>query len=311
MIYELIIVGGGPAGSAAAVYAARKKIKSLLVTDSWGGQSSSSPDIQNWIGIVSVSGVELAKKVEEHAKAYAGDVLEFDEGSKVVGLKKKDSVFEVKTDKGNTYEARSVIVASGGRRKKLNIPGAEKFEGMGVVYCASCDAPLFKDKEVAVIGGGNAGLESAQQLLAYASRIYILEYEEAFKGDSTTRENVFKDPKVVPIVMAEPIEISGNKFVSGLKYKDRKIGEQKELEVQGVFVEIGSIPNTEFAKGLADQNKYGEISIDHKTARTSLEGIWAAGDCTDQPYKQNNISMGDAVKAVEDLYLWLKKTIKK
>ncbi len=314
MVYDLIIIGGGPAGVAAAVYAARKHIKSLLITEGWGGQSEVSPDVQNWIGIVSIPGMELAKKVEEHAKAYAENILDFDEGSQVISLKELLSTshpegpkFQVETNKNKSYETRSIIVASGGRRRKLNIPGAEKFEGKGIVYCASCDAPLFKDKEVVVVGGGNAGLETAQQLLSYATKITVLEYGEAFRGDPITREAVFKDSRVTPITMVETVEVKGDQFVSAIVYKDRKSKEVHELPVQGIFVEIGSVPNTEFVKNLVEMNKYGEIVIDHKTARTSREGIWAAGDATDQPYKQNNISMGDAVKALEDVYLWLQK----
>jgi len=313
-MYDFIIIGGGPAGAAAGVYAARKRIKSLLITESWGGQSEVSPDVQNWVGIVSISGFDLAKRIEEHVKAYADDVLEFDEGSRVVEVKEvipasqaDGPKFEIKTDKGKIYESRALVITSGGRRRKLNIPGAENFESKGIVYCASCDAPLFKGKEVVVIGGGNAGFETAQQLLSYATKITILEYGEEFKGDPVTREAVLKDQRVTPITMAEAIEVKGEQFVTGLVYKDRKNGETHELPVGGVFVEIGSIPNTEFVKGLVEMNKYGEITIDHKTARTSREGIWAAGDATDQPYKQNNISMGDAVKALEDVYLWLQK----
>lgn len=313
-MYDLIIIGGGPAGAAAGVYAARKRVKSLLITEGWGGQSEVSPDVQNWIGIKSMPGNELAKRVEEHVKAYAEDVLDFDEGTRVVAVKELVPVsdsngpkFQVETSKEKSYETRAIIVCSGGRRRKLNIPGAETFDGKGVVYCASCDAPLFKGKDVAVIGGGNAGLETAQQLIAYATKITILEYGEEFRGDPITRDAVFKDPKVTPITMAETLEIKGEKFVTGLVYKDRKTGEAHEISVGGVFVEIGSIPNTEFVKDLVEMNKYGEIMIDHKTARTTREGIWAAGDATDQPYKQNNISMGDAVKALEDVYIWLQK----
>ncbi|MBI2624849.1 MAG: FAD-dependent oxidoreductase [Candidatus Nealsonbacteria bacterium] len=307
MIYDLIIVGGGPGGAAAGVYAARKRIKSLLITKDWGGQSNVSVEIQNWIGVVSMSGHEMMKKIEEHVKAYADNILAFDEGSLVAKISQKNPIFDLETDKGKKYQAKSIIVVSGSRRRKLDAPGSKEFEGKGVVYCASCDAPLFKDKEVAVVGGGNAGFESAQQLLAYAAKIYILEYGEDFKADEVTRENVMKDKRVVPITMAEITEIKGNKLVNALSYKNRKTGENKELSVQGVFVEIGSIPNSDFVKGLVELNKHGEIAIDHKTCRTSVEGIWAAGDVTDSPYKQNNISMGDAVKALEDLYVWLQK----
>lgn len=310
--YELIIIGGGPAGAAAGVYAARKRIKSLLIADEYGGQSMVSPDVQNWIGIVSLSGIELAKKLEEHLKAYAQGVLEFKENvkvAKVFQLKKTSEkggpVFEVETDKGEKCEARAVIVASGARRRKLNVKGAEEFDNKGIVYCASCDAPLFKDQDVVVIGGGNAGLEAAEQLIAYAKSIYILELGPKFKGDEITQKRVFANPKVTPIENAKTLEIKGDNFVSGLLYKDTKTGEEKELAVEGVFVEIGSIPNTDFVKGFLKLNEYGEIVIDHKNSRTSVEGIWAAGDVTDQPYKQNNISMGDAVKALEDAYVWL------
>ncbi|OHA48288.1 MAG: hypothetical protein A2991_01315 [Candidatus Terrybacteria bacterium RIFCSPLOWO2_01_FULL_58_14] len=313
-MYELVIIGGGPAGAAAGVYAARKRVKSLLITEGWGGQSEVSPDVQNWIGIKSISGIDLAQKIEEHVKAYAGDVLEFDEGSRVVEVKELvlasgsgGPKFTLVTNKGKKYETRSILVASGGRRRKLSVPGAETYDGKGIVYCATCDAPLFQGKEVVVIGGGNAGFESAQQLISYATKITLLEYAEEFRGDSVTREAVLKSKKVTPITNAESVEVKGEKFVTALVWKDRKTGETHELPVQGVFVEIGSIPNTEFLKGLVELNKYGEIILDHKTARTSREGIWAAGDATDQPYKQNNISMGDAVKALEDIYLWLQK----
>ena len=312
--YELIIIGGGPAGVAAGVYAARKRVKTLLITVDYGGQSVVSPDVQNWVGIVSLPGPELAKRLEEHVKAYAEDVLECKEGTKVtrvtqrlVANKPGGPLFEVETDKGEVYEAKALIVASGASRRKLKIKGAEEFDNKGIVYCASCDAPLFKDKDVVVIGGGNAGLESAEQLIAYAKSIRILELGPEFRGDRITQKRIFADEKITPITDAETIEVKGDKFVTGLVYKDKKTGKTHELAVQGVFVEIGSVPNTSFVKDLCELNKYGEIIIDHKTARTNIEGIWAAGDATDEPYKQNNISMGDAVKALEDLYIWLQK----
>ena len=213
----------------------------------------------------------------------------------------------METGEGEKYSAKSLIITAGASRKRLAVPGAEVFEGKGVVYCASCDAPLFRDKTVAVIGGGNAGFESAQQLLEYCSKVYILEYADEFKGDELTRNKVLSSGKIEAITSAEVIEIKGGKFVESLIYKDRKTGEQKEIAVGGVFVEIGSSPNSGFVGDLVEKNKYGEIVIDHKNGRTSQNGIWAAGDITDQPYKQNNISMGDAVKALEDLYLWLQK----
>lgn len=311
-MHDLIIIGGGPAGVAAGVYAARKKIKTLLITVDYGGQSEVSPDVQNWIGIVSMPGLELAERIEKHLKAYAQDVLEFQEGAKatkVSQLKNADEpdgpLFRVETDQGDGFEARAVILTAGSSRRKLKVEGAEEFDNKGIVYCASCDAPLFKDKDVVVIGGGNAGLEAAEQLTAHAKSIHILEFGPEFKGDPVTRDRLFANSKVTPVTNAETTKIKGDKFVSGLAYKDRQTGEVHELPVQGVFVEIGSLPNTDMVKDLCEMNTYDEVIIDHKTARTSVEGIWAAGDATDQPYKQNNISMGDAVKALEDVYIWL------
>lgn len=313
-MYELIIVGGGPAGVAAAVYAARKRIKTLLITESFGGQSTDSADIQNWIGIVSMSGVELAERLEKHLQAYADDVLELKSrvrATKITQLKKVGEqggpLFEVETDDGGKYQSRIIIFALGSRRRKLQVKGADKFEHKGIVYCASCDAPLFRDRDVAVVGGGNAGVEAAEQLTAYAKTIHIFELGPEFRADKLTQDRVFKDAKVTAHTNAETFEIKGDNMVAALVWKDKESGQTQEIPVQGVFVEIGSIPNTEPLKGLVEMNKYGEIVIDHKTSRTSLEGIWASGDATDQPYKQNNISMGDAVKALEDAYLYLQK----
>ena len=313
-MYELIIVGGGPAGAAAGVYAARKRIKTLLITESFGGQSTDSADIQNWIGIVSMSGVELAERLEKHLQAYSDDVLELKSRvkvTKIIQLKKAGEeggpIFEVETDDGNKFQTRIIIFALGSRRRKLQVKGADEFEHKGIVYCASCDAPLFRDRDVAVVGGGNAGVEAAEQLIAYAKSIHIFELGPEFRADKLTQERVFKDAKVTAHTNAETLEIKGDNMVSGLVWRDKESGKAQEIPVQGVFVEIGSIPNIEPLKGLVEMNKYGEIVIDHKNSRTSVEGIWAAGDATDQPYKQNNISMGDAVKALEDAYLYLQK----
>src|SRR3989344_126591 len=307
MQYELVIVGGGPGAVAAGIYAARKKIKSMLVADSFGGQSIVSAHIQNWIGVPSFSGLEMAEVLEKHLRMYAGDVLEIKTGVMVQKIEKNSSGFKVTTDENKSYETKAIILVSGSRRRKLTVPGAEQFDGKGVVYCATCDAPLFNGKEVAVIGGGNAGLESAEQLLEHATKVYIVNRSEEFRGDPVTRERIFKSPKLVPIVNADIQEVKGDKFVSGLVYKDSKTGEVKEIPVQGIFVEIGSVPNSAMVKDLVQLTPAGDVVIDHKTARTSVEGIWAAGDVTDQPYKQNNISMGDSVKALEDCYLWLRK----
>lgn len=295
-MYQLIIIGGGPGGVAAGVYAARKKIKSLLVTDSFGGQSNVSADVQNWIGTKSVSGYDLGKMFEEHLRAQEGiDIIGDD---LVTAIGEIDGGFKVKTQKGNEYEAERILLASGSRRRKLGVPGEKELDGKGVAYCATCDAPLFKGKDVAVVGGGNAGLEAVIDLFPYASKIYLLEYGDKLKGDPVTQEKIKANEKVQIITMAESKEVKGEQFVSGLKYKDRNSNEEKELPVNGVFVEIGAIPNADFVKGMVEVNKFGEVIVDHKTQKTSNPKIWAVGDVTDVLYKQNNISAGDAVKAI-------------
>ncbi len=308
MTYDLIIIGGGPAGAAAAVYAARKQLKTALITTDFGGQSIVSPEIQNWIGDMAISGEELAKKLQDHIKQYEGEFLEIKAGEKAVSTTKTSTGFSITSDKGNSYEGRALFIATGGRRRKLEIPGAAEFDQKGLTYCASCDGPLFAGAEVVVIGGGNAGLESAAQLLAYAKTVFLIHKYQEFKGDQITADKLRKNPKFHPILHAEPVEIKGNKFVNALVYKDLESGETKELPVTGIFVEIGFIPNTEFIKELVSLNQFGAVPVDAKTQMTSTTGIWAAGDCTDGLYHQNNIAAGDAVKAVEDLYLWLHKT---
>ncbi len=304
-MFDLIIIGGGPGGVAAGIYAARKKIKTLLITDSFGGQSLVSADVQNWIGTKSVSGFDLAKMLEEHLRAQ--EDIEIVDGDMVASVAKTDAGFSVATQNGKTLETKYLLIASGSRRKKLDIPGEKEFESKGVFYCATCDAPLFKNKIVAVVGGGNAGLESVIDLFPYASKIYLLTRNE-LKGDEVTQEKVKSHPSVEIITMAEPTEIVGDTSVTGLRYKDKTTGDVKESKLDGVFVEIGAIPNSDIVKDLVDLNQKGEIVVDHKTQRSSNSNIWAIGDVSDVLYKQNNISAGDAVKAVlnidEKMHKW-------
>lgn len=314
-LYDVIIIGGGPAGTAAAVYVARKQLKTLLITESFGGQSIVSNDIQNWIGEKHISGFDLAKKFEEHVRAYS-DLVEIKMPEKAVKIKKTECQegegrvcdFEIETDKGSVYNGKTVILVAGARRRKLGVPGEDKLSGKGVAYCSTCDAPLFKDKKVAVIGGGNAGLEAVQDLFPYASEVYLLEYGETLKGDPVTQEAIKKNPKLKQIIFnAQTLEFLGDTFVSSLKYKDTKKNEEKELALEGVFIEIGSVPNSEMVKDVVEIDKYGQVIIDSKHATTSHPGIYAAGDITDDPYKQNNISAGDAVKAALAAYNYLLK----
>ena len=295
-MYELLIIGGGPGGVAAGIYAARKRIPAAIVAESFGGQSIVSADVQNWVGTKSVSGFELAKMLEEHLRAQEGIVI-VDEDT-VSAVVDKGDHFVATTAKGQTIEARRLLIASGSRRRKLGVPGEKELDGRGVAYCSTCDAPIFKGKTVAVVGGGNAGLEAVLDLLPYAEKIYLLEYGESPKGDAVTLAKIKADPKVEIITMAATNAILGGKTVTGLRYEDRRTKEKKELSLGGVFVEIGAIPNADFVKGLVELNSLGEIIVDHKTQRASHPRIWAVGDVSDVLYKQNNISAGDAVKAI-------------
>jgi len=305
MLYDLVIVGGGPAGIAAGVYAARKKNKAVLITESFGGQSLVSAEVQNWIGTKSLSGLELAQNLEEHLRGQDG--IEIIENDLVTKVDKTAGGFSVTTREGKTLETKTILVCSGSRRRKLGVPGEKELDGKGVAYCATCDAPLFSNKTVAVIGSGNAGLEAVHDLLAYVSKVYLLNRGEAIRGDAVTFESIKNDARVEVIMLAEAREILGDKFVSGLKYLDKKSNEVKTLELQGVFVEIGSLPNVEFLGDLVKKNKYNEIEIDALTQQTSQPGIWAAGDATTVLYKQNNISAGDAIKAVLNIQEYLNK----
>ncbi|MEK7558267.1 MAG: FAD-dependent oxidoreductase, partial [Patescibacteria group bacterium] len=298
-------IGAGPAGTAAGVYASRKKLKTLLVTPDFGGQSIVSTDIQNWVGTPSISGTELATAFKKHLEIYAGNTLTIKEGEKVFTIKKNKNDFSIRTDQGKAYTAKTVLIATGSDRKKLQAPGADRLEHKGITYCASCDGPLFDGQDVAVIGGGNAGFETAAQLLAYTKSVTLLNHSPGWKADPVTVEKVLKHPKMKAIDDADVVEVKGEKFVDGLTYKNNQTGETKELAVTGIFVEIGQIPNTTFVKGLLELDNYSRIKIDPRTQVTSVEGIWAAGDATDVLYHQNNIAAGDAVRAVEDIYLYL------
>lgn len=303
---DLIIIGAGPAGASAAVYASRKQLNTTLITKEFGGQSVVSSDIQNWIGTPHISGDDLAKSFKEHVLAYAEGVLEV-KTSTVEKISPLEKGFSVVSKDGSSVEARAILIATGSDRRKLTVPGADTYEHKGVVYCASCDGPLFSGLDVAVIGGGNAGFETAAQLLAYAKSVTLLEYNKSFKADQITIDAVLKDPKMKAYTNASLVSIEGDAMVKGLTYKDTATGEEKKLAVEGVFVEIGLIPTTSFAEGIVDMDKLKRIIIDPKTQRTSVEGIWSAGDCTDVLYHQNNIASGDGVKALEDIYLYLKK----
>lgn len=303
-MHDLIIIGGGPAGTAAAVYAARKRLQTLFITESWGGQSTESTDIQNWIGTPSISGPQLAKDLEQHVRTYADDCVEILSPARASQVTKTDDFVTVTTDDGNTHTAKALLLATGSHRRKLEIPGAAEFENKGVTYCASCDGPMFTDQPVVVVGGGNAGFESAAQLQAYTSHVTLLQRSDNYKADPITVERVLARDNVTGITNATPARILGDKFVTGVVYTD-KDGNETTIEANGVFVEIGLVPNTDLVGDLLEKDKVGRLKIDPWNQKTSEPGIWAAGDCTNILYHQNNISAGHAVTALEDIYLTL------
>lgn len=316
MIYDLIILGGGPAGIAAGVYASRKKLKTLLIAESFGGQSVIAAEINNFIGFKSITGIELKNILEEHLRSHDG--VEIKEGSRVDKIEKSNAGFSVFA--GNeSFETKTVLITLGSSYRKLGISGEKEFEGKGVFYCSTCDAPLMKNKTAVVVGGGNSGFYAVLDLLPYASKIYVLEYGEEFRADPVYIDKAKTSGKVEFINMAMTKEIIGEApegeqapygagFVSAVKYEDRKSGGIKELKTDGVFVAIGYAPNSVIAKGLVDMNEKGKIVVNCKTQQTSCSGIWAAGDITDVLYGQINVAIGDAIKAVLNINDYFKKS---
>ncbi len=306
-IYDLVIIGGGPAGTAAAVYAARKRLKTLIVAAEWGGQSSVSEDIQNWIGTPHISGADFAKALKSHLEEYRGEYLDIkNEGIWIKDITQNDKIFDLTAD-GTTFQSRAVLIASGGSRRKLTCKGAEEFENKGITYCASCDGPIFADQDVVVVGGGNAGFETSLQLLAYCKSVTLLHKNAEFKADPITVEKALSNPKMKSFRNVEILEVKGEQFVKSIVFKNKETEEMTDFPATGIFMEIGHIPNTDFVKDLVALDKVGTVVVDPLNQRTSVEGIWAAGDATNGLYHQNNIAAGDAVKALEDIYQWVQK----
>ncbi len=313
-MYDLIILGGGPAGTAAAVYAARKQLKTAIITAEFGGQSTVSELIYNWIGTPEISGADLGKNLKAHTLYYKGPYLDVFDGEKVTKVTKDKNGVEVITEGGTTYTSHALLVATGSGRRKLDAVNADQFEHKGITYCASCDGPLFADQDVLVIGGGNAGFETAAQLLAYCKSVTLIHRSADFKADEITVKKILENPKFKAITNADILRVDGQpaqagelQFVGSLTYKDKLTGLEHSIETTGIFVEVGQIPNTDFMKGVVDIDTGGKLIVDPMTQMTSVAGIWAAGDCTNGRYHQNNIAAGDAVKALEDLYIWIQK----
>lgn len=302
-VLELVIIGGGPAGTAAGVYAARKQLKTALVTESFGGQSVVSADIKNWIGTPSISGADLAESFKNHLKEYEGDWFSIME-TKVVSVTEEGGMLIVALADGSNLKTRTLLLTTGSTRRQLTVTGADTFEHKGLTYCASCDGPLFAGKDLAVIGGGNAGFETAAQLLAYAKSVTLLHRSAAYdKADAITVKKVLSHPNMTGITNAQTTSVFGETLVQGLTYE--KDGAEHTLAVEGIFVEIGLIPSTAIIGDLVSLDSVGRVLVDPKTQQSSHARIWAAGDCTDGLFHQNNIAAGDAVKALEHIYLTL------
>ncbi len=305
MVYDLIIIGAGPAGTAAGVYAARKRLKTLLITEEFGGQSVISEKIYNWIGTPEISGEQLAKNFEAHLRYYEdGEILTLVAPRRVeaVDWNEEESLFTIRDHSGEEHRSRMLFLATGSRRRKLPVEGADRLEHKGLTYCASCDGPLFSGMDVAVIGGGNSAFESAAQLSAYCNSVTILQRGPEYRADPITVEKVLSKENVRGITNAETTKILGDQFVTGLIYRDKETGEEHELKVAGIFVEIGQIPNSDLVAHLVELNEYKQVKIDPWVQQTTHPRIWAAGDVTEVRYHQNNISAGDAVKGLEHLY---------
>ncbi len=306
-MYDLAIVGGGPAGAAAAVYAARKRLKTVFITSEWGGQSTVSFEIQNWIGTPVISGADLAKNLQRHVETYAADIVSVVAPAFTTTLTAHDDHVEITTNKGETYQAKALLIASGSKRRKLEVPGADTYDQKGLTYCATCDGPLFDGQDVVVIGGGNAALETVLQLLAYCKSVALLNRSEKLRADEVTVAAALKHSNFRIIKNAQTTEVVGEKFVTGLRYKNVGTNEETLLPITGVFIEIGLLPNTEWLGTAVDLTPINQVIVDPKTQRTSNPRIWAAGDCTDGLYHQNNIAAGDAVKALEDIHMFINR----
>lgn len=302
--FDVLVIGGGPAGASSAIYAARKGIKTGMVVETFGGQVLETLGIENVIGTPYTEGPQLMRQVEEHVNQYGVDVMK---GQRARAIQKKEMI-EVELANGAQLKTKAAILATGARWRAINVPGEKEFKNKGIAYCPHCDGPLFKDKEVVVIGGGNSGIEAAIDLAGLAKHIYVLEFLPELKADQVLQKKLHALPNVTVITNAATKEITGSTQVEALTYVDRLTNEEHTLVVEGVFILIGLMPNTEWLKGSVELSPRGEIIVD-KHGATNIEGIFAAGDCTDSAYKQIIISMGSGATAALGAFDYLIRRI--
>ncbi|VXC71845.1 alkyl hydroperoxide reductase subunit F [Massilia sp. 9I] len=291
--FDVLIVGGGPAGAAAAIYAARKGIRTGVLADRFGGQVLDTLAIENFVSMKETDGPKFAVALEEHVKHYEVDIMNTQRANKLV----EGKLIEVHTETGAVLKSKSVIIATGARWREINVPGEREYRNHGVAYCPHCDGPLFKGKRVAVIGGGNSGVEAAIDLAGIVKEVTLIEFGAELRADAVLQRKLYSLKNVTVIKSAQTTEIHGDgKIVGGLSYKDRTSGEVKKIDLEGVFVQIGLVPNAEWLKGTMDLSAHGEIEVDAK-GQTSIPGVFAAGDVTTVPFKQIVIAVGEGAKA--------------
>lgn len=293
--FDVLIVGGGPAGAAAAVYAARKGIRTGIASERFGGQVLDTLGIENFISVKETEGPKFALALEEHVRNYEVDIMNL-QRAKALKPANGDGLVEVELESGASLKAKSVVISTGARWRNINVPGEKEFKNKGVAYCPHCDGPLFKGKRVAVIGGGNSGVEAAIDLAGLVAHVTLIEFDTKLRADEVLQRKLRSLPNVTVIMNAQTTAITGDQKVNGLTYKDRASGEEKRVDLEGVFVQIGLVPNTEWLKGTLELSKFGEIVVDAK-GQTSVPGVFAAGDATTVPFKQIIIAAGDGAKA--------------
>ena len=294
--FDVLVVGGGPAGAAAAIYAARKGIRTGVAAERFGGQVLDTMAIENFISVKETEGPKLARALEEHVREYDVDIMNLQRASQLIPAG-DDGLHRVQFDNGGELKAKTLILATGARWREMNVPGEQEYRGRGVAYCPHCDGPLFKGKRVAVIGGGNSGVEAAIDLAGIVAHVTLLEFGEELRADAVLQRKLFSLPNVTVLKMAQTTEVKGDgQKVTGLVYKDRASEEMHSVELEGIFVQIGLLPNSEWLKGTLELSRFGEIIVDAK-GQTSIPGVFAAGDVTTVPYKQIVIAVGEGAKA--------------
>ena len=294
--FDVLVVGGGPAGAAAAIYAARKGIRTGVAAERFGGQVLDTMAIENFISVKETEGPKLARALEEHVREYEVDIMNLQRASQLIPAG-DDGLHRVQFENGGELKAKTLILATGARWREMNVPGEQEYRGRGVAYCPHCDGPLFKGKRVAVIGGGNSGVEAAIDLAGIVAHVTLLEFGEELRADAVLQRKLNSLPNVRVLKMAQTTEVKGDgQKVTGLVYKDRNNDEVHEVELEGIFVQIGLLPNSEWLKGTLELSRFGEIIVDAK-GQTSIPGVFAAGDVTTVPYKQIVIAVGEGAKA--------------